>query len=509
VTTPKQQQAEDYRGYRRAGIRLSEEPPAHLHSHDAEDIKPYLPAIHLFDQAHVITLLEAGLVSREHAGAILRALRGMEAEGVTHVRLATHGGMHSGEQYLVRHLGEDVGGRIHLGRSSGDLKEVSNRIVWRANLLAMCGAINDLRDVVLRQASEYRSVVMPGYSQGQQGQPTTYGHVLLSWAAVAARDVDRLLQSFERVNRSPAGAAIMTGSSFPIDRHRTAALLGFDAPLGNTTDAILSHDVLLELHAATSIVHSNVLRWSEDIMFWAANELGLITIPDRFCGTSSIMMQKKNPNTPQEIKGTSANAIGNLVTAFIIEKSPTGTAMIDRHASVDRLHQSMTTAQRSVTLIRDMVEGIVPNREVMLDQVWRYWAQATDIGAMLVEERNLAWRTAHQIVGILVRLAYERGLSPRETTSLLLDDAAIEYLGEPLGISEERYQQSLDPVHFVEARTLYGGPAPKETDRIVEEFSHRLKDDRAVVATRTAAIKAATALLESTVSSIVEEEIRP
>jgi argininosuccinate lyase len=414
--------------------------------------------------------------------------------------------MHSGEQYLVRQLGEEVGGRIHLGRSSGDLKEVANRIVWREQILALTRAINGFRSTLLDRAAAYRLTVMPGYSQGQQAQPTTYGHVLLAWAAVAERDVDRLAQAYERVNRSPAGAAIMTGSSFPLDRHRTADLLGFDQPIANTLDAILSHDVLLELHGLTSIVHANLLRWSEDIMFWTANELDLITLPDRFCGTSSIMMQKKNPNTPQEIKAASATAIGGLVTAFVIEKSPTGTAMIDRHASADAVVRSFTSARRSVSLMSQMVEGIEPNEEAMLEQVGRYWAQATDIGAMLVVERDLPWRSAHQIVGILVRLAYERNIPPNETTTELLDEAAVEYLGRPLEISAGRYRRSLDPVAFVEARTLYGGPASNETVKVIEEFAEKLRQDEETVQQRAVALDAAADRLDDAVRRILQEE---
>ena len=345
----RQQIHTEYRGFRTAGIRLLEEPLENLKVHDSQKAARILYAVHMFDKAHLVMLTEEKLIPFEDGAAMLRALREMEAEGVEKVRLEVQGGKHSGEQYLIRRLGEEVGGRIHLGRSSGDLGEVSIRIVQRDQILAVLRKVNEFREVLLKTAKQHFHTVMPGYTHGQHAQPLTYGQQFLAWVSVLERDFQRLAKLFDRVNESPAGAAIMTGSDFPINRHRTAELLGFDRPIKNTLDAILSHDVLLEHHAALAILHANLTRWAEDLMLWGTNEFDLIDIPDRFCGTSSIMMQKKNPYSTQEIKGAGAEAVGALVTALFVEKNPTGTPILDRQYSHQALLSVLPTPPQEIS----------------------------------------------------------------------------------------------------------------------------------------------------------------
>ncbi len=142
--------------------------------------------------------------------------------------------MHSGEQYLTQKLSEDIGGRINLGRSSGDLNKVGDRIKMRDSLLDVMDAVNGCRKALLKTAAEHVTTVMPGYTHGQQAQPTTLGHQLLCWAIVLSRDFARLESAFGRINLSPAGCGIMTGSDFPLNRHRVAELLGFARPSENT-----------------------------------------------------------------------------------------------------------------------------------------------------------------------------------------------------------------------------------------------------------------------------------
>jgi argininosuccinate lyase len=209
------QPAGEYRGFRARGIRLNEDMLPELGRLSAGRTRPMLRAVHAFDKAHAVMLCEEGLLARPHAAAILRALRRMEAEGVEEARTRVGGGVHSGEQYLIRALGEDVGGRLHLARSTGDLTSVGINVLQRESLLAAMEAINRLRPVLVRLAREHTDTIMPGYSFGQHAQPMTLAHLWLSWAATLARDFDRLRGAFRRVNVSPAGAVIMVGSDFP------------------------------------------------------------------------------------------------------------------------------------------------------------------------------------------------------------------------------------------------------------------------------------------------------
>src|SRR4051812_3200854 len=238
----RKQRSEDYNGYREPGIRLTAPQPPALAKLRAEQAGPLIRAVHEFDKAHLLMLAEESLIPREAAALMLATLVEIEDTGMEAARAQAGGGVHSAEQLLIRRHGEDVGGRLALGRSSNDLGALCTRVIQRDALLAMMGALNGLRAVILAAAGEHLRSVMPGYAYGRNAQPVTLGHQLAAWAAVFERDCERTAQAYRRINVSPAGAAVMTGSDFPVDRHRVAELLGFDAPVRNTFDAVMNRD---------------------------------------------------------------------------------------------------------------------------------------------------------------------------------------------------------------------------------------------------------------------------
>ncbi len=474
------QKAEAYLGFRTPGIRLTEDLLPDVVEHRTDRVLVTLYAIHAFDKAHLVMLAEEKLIPVRDAVAMLRVLRETEREGIERARLASGGGMHSGEQLLIRRLSEEVGGRIHLGRSSGDLGAVSTKIVQRDKMLDVMQHLNRVRSVVLSEAEAHAETVMPGYTHGQHAQPTTLGHEFAAWAAVLERDFERAIQAYRRINVSPAGAAILTGSNFPLNRHRTAELLGFDRPAPNTFDAILSHDTELDSFCVLAILNADLARWADDLMLWSTSEFGMVDVPDRFCGTSSIMMQKKNPYAPQYLKGLGAASLGGLVTAFHAEKGPTGMSILDRQPARDALWTLYDDTVRDLVWLCDLLPALRWNTSLMRARAGAYWGPATDIAGALVEEQGLPWRTAHQIVGILVRLGYERGFGPGEVTPELLDEAAVAYMDRPVHLSEARLRAAVDPERFVRARAILGGPAPEEVRRRLADFRATLaRDERA------------------------------
>jgi len=473
------QESAKYRGFRTPGVRLTEELVPDAVSHRTDRVLTSLYAIHQFDKAHLVMLAEEGLIPRQDAVAMLRVLRETEREGIDKARLEAGGGMHSAEQLLIRRLTEEVGGRIHLGRSSGDLGAIAVHIPQRDKMLGVMAELNKVRAVVIAQAEAHVETVMPGYTHGQHAQPITLGHYLAAWAAVLERDFERAAQAYRRINVSPAGAAIMTGSNFAVNRQRTAALLGFDGPAPNTLDVILSHDTLLDSFCVLAILNADLGRWAEDLMLWSASEFAMVDVPDRFCGTSSIMMQKKNPYAPQYMKGLGAASLGGLVTAFQVEKGPTGTPILDREYSTDVLWRLYDDTVRDLKWMHNMVPALQWNTALMRERAGQYWAQATDIAGALVREQGLPWRTAHQIVGILVRFGHERGFGPADVTPELIDEAAIVYMGSPVALSREALRKAIDPENFVRERPIFGGPAPEEVRRRLADFRAALaRDDR-------------------------------
>jgi argininosuccinate lyase len=499
-----QQPSSDYRGFRTAGIRLREEMLPQLTRMTAGRITPMLHAIHAFDKAHAVMLVERGLLSREHGAAILRALREMEREGVTEARVRVGGGTHSGEQYLVRALGEEVGGRLHLARSTGDLTSVAINVYQREKLLAVMEAVNRLRGMLLALARAHTHTVMPGYTFGQHAQPMTFAHLLLSWVATLARDFERLHGAFRRVNVSPAGGVIMVGSDFPIDRARTAELLGFDGIHENAADAILelTPDDTLDVASVLAVLYHSLARWADDLILWSTSEFHFLDVPDRFCNTSSIMMQKKNVVGPAEIKGAAAEALGTLVTSFQALKGSTGLPVTERYYALEQLWRVADNCVRDLAWFCELLPELGVRREWLREQAWLHWGTATDLAGALVRERGLPWRTAHQIVGILVRLCEERGLGPGDVTPALLDEAAVAYHGAPAGLGDASIEAALDPVRFVEARDLRGGPASRETRRQADVFAASLVSDERVVSDARARLAGAAAALDAAVDAI-------
>jgi argininosuccinate lyase len=474
-----------------------------LVSHRSAKFSEMLPAFHRFDKAHTVSLTEEGLIDHAAGRAILLALRDMERRGVAAVRMEVDGGMHSGEQYLIRTLGHDPGGRIHLGRSSGDLQDVGLRITARGYLLDIMAAINTFRAAILDLVPDHVDTVMPGYTHGQHAQPTTYGHWLAMWAHLLARDFDRLQALYRRVNRSPAGAAILTGSDFPLNRHRTSVLLGFDSPLPSTIDAIMSHDVELEFTSVCAIHANGMARLADDFMLWFSAEFGMIDVPDRFCGSSSIMMQKKNPSTPAETKGVAAEAVAAGSLANDIFKGPTGLSIVERKYLEKAMWSVAGNIVRDLEWWTDLLVATEVKTEVMRERAGAHWAQATDLAGALVRERDLPWRAAHQIVGILIRHAYERGMTPTETTPEMLDEAAVEYQGEPVQLPAHAFTQALDASTGPARRSLYGGPGPDAIHQELTALGTQLAGDQDRLAELVVHMARSDAALERAIDEIV------
>lgn len=502
------QKSSEYRGYRTAGIRMREEMLPQLGQLYGSRMPALIPALHAFDKAHAVMLVEEGLLTPKVGAAILRALRKMEAEGVVETRTRVGGGLHSGEQYLIRLLGEDIGGRLHVARSSGDLSSVGMNVTQRQKLLELMRAVNRLRRVLIDLARDHTATILPGYSFGQQAQPMTLAHLWLSWAATLARDFERLHGAFTRINHSAAGAAIMVGSEFPINRDRTAELLGFDAVHENCADAILelTNDDSLEVPAVVSILYHSLAKWADDLIQWSTSEYNFVDIPERYCNTSSIMMQKKNVIGPAEVKGASAEALGGYVIAYHGLKGTTGMPVNERYYACEILWKVADNAVRDLGWFCDLLPVLKINKAHMREESWRNWATVTDLAGALVSQRDLPWRTAHQIVGIMVRLCEERGLGPADVTPKLLDEAAVLYHEIPAGLDQKAISAALDPERFIAVRTLRGGPAKAESLRQAKFFEEGTAQDEKLVAAIDARLAAAARKLEQAVDAVIAKE---
>ena len=501
------QKSSEYRGYRNAGIRLREDMLPQLKDLYGAHTHEMLPAVHAFDKAHTVMLIEEGMLERHAGVACLRGLRQMEAGDIVKIRSQVGGGLHSGEHYLIRLLGEEIGGQFHLARSSGDLSSVAINVLQRERLLALMRAVNRLRRVLVELARDHTDTILPGYSFGQHAQPMTLAHLWLSWVATLARDFERLHGAYRRVNVSPAGAAIMVGSDFPVNRERTAELLGFDAVHENCADAILelNADDSLEVPAVVAVLYHSLAKWADDLIQWSTSEYDFVDIPDRYCNTSSIMMQKKNVIGPAEVKGASAEALGCFVTSYHALKGTTGLPITERYYALEMLWKVADSAVRDLGWFCDLLPVLGIHKERMREQAWLHWATATDLAAALVRQKGLPWRSAHQIVGILVRLCEERGLGPADVSPQLLDEASKAYHDKPAGLDLDAIRTALDPARFIATRTLRGGPAREESLRQAQLFEQVTAADERAVAAIDERLATAARSLETAIDGLIKE----
>jgi len=451
-------------------------------------------------KAHTVMLCEQGIVERAHAARILRALGEIEAMGVTRFPMDPARGelFYNIEAYVIRRAGEDAGGRMHTGRSRGDMYVCSERMILRERILGLAQDLADLIRTILEVASRHVGTIMPGYTLLQHAQPTTFAHYLLSFGDRFFRDLERLRETYQRVNQSPMGAAISTGSAFPLDRGRMAELLGFDGVVENTRDAAIYRDFALESAAHAAIAASNVSALADDLNAWCTFEFGMVELADAYCGTSSIMPQKKNPSSLERIRYLAAECLGNTMTVFAQLKT-FSEQLGDLEATGPVAWRTFDRARAALRFMRGVLATLTVKTDLMRTRAGANFSQATQLADEIVKQKDLAFRTAHRIVGKLVRSCLERGISPADVTPAMVDEAARAILGKPLALSPDTVRNALDVTQILKSRTLPGSPGAKEVQRMLKERARRLAREEAWRAGRARSLAAAARTLEAAV----------
>lgn len=494
--------------YRRTGVRLMEDPVEEQREKkigSEEAVRPLLPYYHRFDKAHLVMLGEEGIIPPGDAAACLQALREMEAAGIEAVRSEGAHGMHSGEAFLIRELGEEVGGRIHLGRSSGDLGVVATRAKTRDQILNLMEGLLEFRGTLLDRAEEHVDTVMPGYTMYQHAQPLTFGHMLVWWENNVARNFVRLRETYDRTNRSPAGAAMLTGSGFSMDRERTAELLGFNGVIENTLDAVLGKDYGIDAYGVLTSIMATLGEMGYPLFFFTTYEFRLLDYPDRLCGTSSIFPQKKNPHVLMKPIGDVQKVIGDLSSHMVELRNMAGGGYCGGGATLGNLRDNFDLVIDDIDIMKRMVAAVEVNEERARELAGANWGQAADLAELLVRERGVAWRTAHQIAGIVVRQGLERGTHPEELTTEQLDDAVEAYLDERFEVDQELVNEAMDPVANVKARTLIGGPAPEEVSRQIAASRRQIDEDRQIPKDLRSDLRQSEEMLEGAINDLIDE----
>ncbi|WP_433626178.1 argininosuccinate lyase [Halomicrococcus sp. NG-SE-24] len=448
------------------------------------------------DRAHVVMLAEQGIVDEETAGEILAALDTVESDG--HDALPDGEDVHAAiETAVVEAVGPE-GGRMHTARSRNDEVATCIRYRLREDLLSALEATLALREALLARADEHAETLAPGYTHLQPAQPTTVGHFLLSYERALARDAARLLDAYGRVNESPLGAAAFAGTPFDVDRERTADLLGFDGTVDNATDAVSARDFLLESVAALTALATTVSGLAEDLVVYSNR--GFVELDDDYASTSSIMPQKKNPDTLELARATAGDAHAGLSGLLTTLKGLPRAYNRDLQRATPHAWDAVDAVTDAVDVAGGAVATATWNEGALADAASEGFSTATGV-ADLLASHGVPFRTAHETVAVAAAES-EADAAPEYAA---LDAAAEDVLGEPLEayVDREAVEAALDPAESVAGRDSPGGPAPDAVAEQLATAEAELTDDESSVAAARDALAAADDALHSEVTDYV------
>ena len=380
-------------------------------------------------RAHATMLAKSGVISDEDRAAIIDGLDAIEASiavGEFDWSVALEDVHMNIEAALTARIG-DAGKRLHTGRSRNDQVATDIRLYLRDAIDAASVECGRLLDGLLDLAEREASTIMPGFTHLQTAQPVTFGHHVMAWHEMIIRDLDRLGDTRKRLNVMPLGAAALAGTSYPIDRHLTAELLGFDGVCENSLDAVSDRDFAIEFCSTTAVCLMHLSRIAEELVLWTSAQFNFIRLPDRFCTGSSIMPQKKNPDVPELVRGKSSRTFGNLLALLALMKSQPLAYNKDNQEDKEPLFDSVDTLLGSVRAFADMLPAIEVNKDVMHEAALRGFSTATDLADYLVR-KGLAFRDAHEVVGKAVAhgIAREKDLAELDLQELQAFSNTIE-----------------------------------------------------------------------------------
>ena len=463
-----------------------------------EDAKTlFLSPLMAIHYAHLVMLVERGIVGRDEGRRIRDALDGISLDAV---RCTAYDGTCEDLFFYVERLvsggcGPDIAGRLHTARSRNDIDMTMYRMRQREDIAALVEAVLELRSSLLSLAANHHETVFAAHTHTQPAQPTTVAHYLLAVIEQLERDVVRIEASFVSTNRCPLGACAITGTGFPIDRDLTSSLLGFDAPTGNTYGSIATVDYLLESVSATAVLCAGLGRVLQDLLTWCTAELGYLRLSDGFVQTSSIMPQKRNPVALEHARGIASKAVGQAsAITLTVHNTPFGDIVDVEDDLQPLVAAAFRDARRAVALTAAAL------RDAQFD-VSRLEARAaeggttlTELADHLVREHGIAFGAAHAVATRLLAEWRQSGTASAPLAPILAR-VSREVLGRALDYPEADLAKVLSARHFVEVRCTAGGPAPQETRRALQQSQQQLQTDRAWLVETRARLAAAEARL--------------
>ena len=410
-------------------------------------------------KAHAAMLAKQGIITADDAASITHGLdtilSEIEAGKFTFKRALED--IHMNVESRLAELIGPAAGRLHTGRSRNDQVATDFRLWIRSMIDAVDDALAAYQRALAEKALAHAATVMPGFTHLQTAQPVTFGHHLLAYVEMAARDRGRFRDARARLNECPLGAAALAGTSFPINREMTAEALGFDRPMANSLDAVSDRDFVLETLAATAITAVHLSRFAEEIVIWCSPLAGFVLLSDRFTTGSSIMPQKRNPDAAELVRAKTGRIIGALQALLIVMKGLPLAYQKDMQEDKEGAIDALSALMLSLAAMTGMVRDMVPDAARMGKAAEEGYSTATDLADWLVQELKMPFREAHHVAGRIVARAATEKVALHELP--LHEMQAI----EPRIGNEVLTVLSAD--NAVKSRDSYGGTAPKNVRR--------------------------------------------
>ncbi|MDB3869411.1 argininosuccinate lyase [Candidatus Thioglobus sp.] len=379
--------------------------------------------------AHATMLQEVGLLTEDEKNQIIDGLGQILAEinaGDFEWSVALEDVHMNIESRLTKLIG-NAGKKLHTGRSRNDQVATDIRLYLRDQVDDILAEINRLQIALLDLAEQEASTILPGFTHLQAAQPISFGHHMMAYFEMLSRDAERLVDTRKRMNSMPLGSAALAGTTYPINRERTAQLLGFERICLNSLDGVSDRDFAIEFLSASSIIMMHLSRFSEELILWSSAQFHFIELPDSFCTGSSIMPQKKNPDVPELVRGKTGRVYGNLTSMLTIMKSQPLAYNKDNQEDKEPLFDTVDTLKACLRVFADMVPTIETQRDTMYNSCKKGYTTATDLADYLVN-KGLAFRDAHEVVGQSVSygIEHQKDLSELTLEELQVFDDSIE-----------------------------------------------------------------------------------
>ncbi len=423
-------------------------------------------------KAHAEMLAKQGIITAEDAANIARGLDTVLGE-IDAGKFSFQRALEDIHMNVESRLSELIGpaaGRLHTARSRNDQVATDFRLWMRDTVDTIDMALAAYQRVLAEKALEHAGTVMPGFTHLQTAQPVTFGHHLLAYVEMAARDRGRFKDSRKRMNELPLGSAALAGTSFPLDRDMTAKALGFDRPTANSLDAVSDRDFVMETLAAASITAVHLSRFAEEIVIWTSPLVGLVKLTDKFTTGSSIMPQKRNPDAAELVRAKTGRIIGALNGILVVMKGLPLAYAKDMQEDKEGAMDALSAISLAVAAMTGMVGDLVPDTARMKKAAGEGYATATDLADWLVRSLKMPFREAHHVTGRIVAKAAADGVPLHRLTLDAMREIEPRISDEVFGV--------LSVDKSVKSRESYGGTAPKNVRAQARKWLRTLEKEK-------------------------------